>query len=172
MIKSLSFLLLLMLSGCSYGKETIKSSIAFDGDLELTFVESIYSKGELERCAGSKVNCFQNGVPAFGVGSLPPKSYLAKLTLTYKDKIYVLDTKNMYNAGAERGREVKGVVEYFYAHCYDQENCVVRGLFSDAGGSYVAEWQVINGASIRTILTSSGDIVQKFISNIRPPVYE
>jgi hypothetical protein len=50
--------------------------------------------------------------------------------------------------------------------------CQFRGIFSDAAGSYAAEWKIINGKSYRTFLTSSKDVLDLFIKNIDPPTFE
>ena len=34
-----------------------------------------------------------------------------------------------------------------------------RGLFSDAAGTFVAEWKIVNGSAARTVLTNSDDVV-------------
>jgi len=51
-------------------------------------------------------------------------------------------------------------------------NCSFRGLFSDAAGTFVAEWQVVGGVSQRTIITGSGDVTNEVRKNIDPPVFE
>ena len=78
----------------------------------------------------------------------------------------------MYDAWGARPLEVKGVVRYFGGKCFDTKNCQLRGLFSDAAGSFVAEWQIVGGLPTRTILTSSSDVVHLFMNNIDPPVFE
>jgi hypothetical protein len=78
----------------------------------------------------------------------------------------------MYNAWGSRPLEFIGSVRYFGGKCVDAKNCSFRGLFSDAGGSFVAEWRVINGVSTRTVLTDSSDVVSLFMKNIDPPEYE
>ena len=45
-------------------------------------------------------------------------------------------------------------------------------MFSDAAGSFVAEWQIVNGISTRTVLTSSNDVVHLLMEHIDPPEYE
>jgi len=112
-----------------------------------------------------------NGNIVFGSVS-SPKTYLSKIIFSVKNKEYKLESKYMYNAWGRRPLEIAGVIKYFDAHCYNSENCTIRGIFSDAAGSFVAEWKVINGKAIRTVITNSGDIVNNFIKDISPPVYE
>lgn len=63
------------------------------------------------------------------------------------------------------------MVEYFYVNCYDVKNCIVRGIFLDVGGIYVVEWKVLDGKFFRIILIMVGDIVSKFVDDIRLSVY-
>ncbi|PIE41609.1 MAG: hypothetical protein CSA49_02535 [Gammaproteobacteria bacterium] len=171
-MRMLLAVLFIVISGCATGKELIESDISVNPDLELIFTEYRYSIAEINRCIQVPGLCLKNGTPVFGAVSYPPRTYLQGLKLRYKDTVYNLNTQNMYNADVKGVRTEKGVVEYFYASCYDKKNCIVRGIFSDAGGSYVAEWNIIDGVPIRTMLTSSADIVHKFLEDIKPPVYE
>lgn len=166
------FSFLLFFSGCAFSESPAHYEFKFESGIKLNFEEYLYTESDIKNCSMNHESCFLNGVPAIGVGASHPNSYVANLILTTQSKVYKLNTENMYNAALERPREIKGVIEYFYAGCFNADNCIVRGLFSDAGGSYVAEWLVIDGVPMRTILTSSGDVVHKFIEDIRPPVYE
>jgi hypothetical protein len=78
----------------------------------------------------------------------------------------------MYDAWGARPLEHPGAVRYFGGKCIDSANCQFRGLFSDAAGSFVAEWRVVNGISVRTVLTSSDDVVSLFMKKIDPPEYD
>jgi hypothetical protein len=122
------------------------------------------------------VTCLIDGKPVFGSDTQLPQTYVKSITAKFQGQSYALDVSQMYNAWGTRRFEmtVKGVgtVRYFGGSCQDSSNCVLRGLFSDAAGAYVAEWQVIDGVSVRTVLTSSGDIVGQFIQHIDPPEYE
>ena len=53
-----------------------------------------------------------------------------------------------------------------------KKNCQFRGLFSDAAGSFVAEWLIVDGLAIRTVLTSNNDVVNLFKKNIDPPEFD
>jgi hypothetical protein len=78
----------------------------------------------------------------------------------------------MYDAWGSRPLEIKGVIRYFGGNCRDEKNCQFRGLFSDAAGSFVAEWFIVDGRPMRTVLTDTNDIVNFFSKNIDPPVFE
>ncbi len=107
-----------------------------------------------------KSECRINGrrVP-FGAGSPLPKTYVKSITVSFQGRSYALDASCMYDAWGGRPLEVPGVVRYFGGKCFDAQNCQFRGLFSDASKSFVAEWHIVNGIPIRSVLTGSNDIV-------------
>lgn len=123
-----------------------------------------------------------NGDVPFGVsdprpGFANPYSYLKKLTLQINGKSYDLESANMYNAWGNRlmnyaAPRAHQAETHMSAHCYDAENCTLRGVFSDAGGAYIAEWQIRTGKAVRTVLTGSSDLVHQFLGKgINPPVF-
>jgi len=140
----------------------------------IRIVESPFNpaKHKIKGCTGGADGCLIDGRFVFGSADEIPKTYVKSITATFGERSYSLDVSQMYDAWGGRPVEVKGAVRYFGGRCYDPMNCTLRGLFSDAAGSYVAEWQITNGISGRTVLTSSGDIVSDFIGNIDPPEYE
>ena len=101
-----------------------------------------------------------------------PRTYLKSISVSYRNKSYSLDASDMYDAWNGRPLEYKGTVRYFGGKCFSTKDCQFRGLFSDGASSFVAEWRVVNGKPIRTVLTSSGDVVNLFMKNIDPPEYE
>lgn len=112
-----------------------------------------------------------NGDIIFGA-TRTPSSYISEMTLRIGSKSYELDTKYMYNAWGDRWLEMPDGGKYLAAHCYDENNCTIRGLFSDAGGAFVAEWRIIDGVPLRTIITDSSDVIGLFVEDISPPVFE
>jgi hypothetical protein len=112
-----------------------------------------------------------NGNAIFGA-TKEPKTYVSKIIFIVNNISYNLENKYMYDSWGNRPLEIPKVIKYFDAHCYDNKNCTIRGIFSDAAGSFVAEWKIINGKPIRTIITDSSDILGLFAKNISPPVFE
>lgn len=121
--------------------------------------------------SGATTKNLPNGNLVFGA-TRTPKTYVSKIIFNVNNNLYNLENKYMYNAWGNRPLEVPNVIKYFDAHCYDNKNCTIRGIFSDAAGSFVAEWKIINGKSFRTIITDSSDILSMFKNNISPPVFE
>jgi hypothetical protein len=90
------------------------------------------------------------------------------MTATVGGRTYKLEISQMYDAWGSRPLEANGV-RYFGGSCEDELNCTLRGLFSDATGAYAAEWHIVDGVPVRTVLTDSNDVVAAFRQHIDPP---
>lgn len=123
-------------------------------------------------CSDKDKTCLINGHIPFGSDATLPKTFVKRIGITYRGQSYSLDVSDMYNAWGSRPLEVKGVVRYFGGKCFDAKNCQFRGIFSDGAGSFVAEWKIINGIPLRTVLTNSSDIMNLFLHHIDPPEFE
>jgi len=160
---------------------SIFCGVAFAGDAVFTIsggvrveiVESTFDKDifQITGCENNGEGCLINGHIPFGSDLDIPKTYVKSIVVTCKGHSYLLDPSDMYNAWGNRPLELKGV-RYFGGNCYDEKNCQFRGLFSDGAGSFVAEWRIVNGMPVRTVLTNSNDVVNLFIKHIDPPVFE
>lgn len=142
--------------------------------VKVEIVEATFDKALIRilGCGNNDQTCLINGRIPFGTDSSIPKTYTKSITIAYQGQSYLLDVSDMYNAWGTRPLEVKGVVRYFGGKCFDTKNCQLRGLFSDAAGSFVAEWKIINGLPMRTVLTNSNDVVSLFMRHIDPPEFE
>lgn len=137
--------------------------------IEATFKKSLF---KIEGCAKGDSACRINGHVPFGTSFDLPKTYLKEISILFEGQLHLLDVSNMYNAWGSRPLEYPGKIRYFGGKCSDINNCQFRGLFSDASGSFVAEWRIVGGKSVRTLLTDSNDIVDLFIKHIDPPEFE
>jgi len=129
------------------------------------------SQAKIETCSSGSGICGINGGIPFGIAAGMPKTYLSKLIVSVDQKSYTLDTGNMYDAWGKRPAEGKGA-RHLAASCYGPMNCIVRGIFSEGPGAYVAEWAIVDGHASRTMLTGSKDIVDLFLKRIDPPGFE
>ena len=131
------------------------------------------SKFKIEGCTRNDAPCLINGRIAFGgfQGELP-KTYVRSIVVTFDGQSYDLDTSAMYNAWGSRPLEHPGVIRYFGGKCFYKGNCQFRGVFADGALSFAAEWRIVNGRQIRTVLTGSDDVVHLFMKHIDPPEYE
>ena len=130
------------------------------------------SEWDITYCPNTKFICLINGKVPYGVDNVVPSSYLSKLTATVNSKSYQLDTTNMFNAWGERPLEHPGAIKYFSGTCENPKWCIFRGIFSDAAGTFIAEWQVRWGVPERTVITTASDIVNLFMKHIDPPGYK
>jgi hypothetical protein len=130
------------------------------------------SQFKIQSCSDQEPACLINGRVPFGNAFELPETYVKSITVSCKGRSYSLDATQMYDAWGSRPLEVKGVIRYFGGSCSDAKNGRFRGTFSDAAGSFVAEWLIVNGVSIRTVLTDSSDVGDLFMKSIDPPEYE
>lgn len=150
------------------------STFTLPSGVEVKIVEASFKKSlfKIEGCSDKNSVCRINGQLPFGTSFGLPKTYLKKISISFKEKSYLLDVSNMYNAWGSRPLEYPGKIRFFGGKCSDINNCQIRGLFSDAAGSFVAEWRIVNGQQVRTVLTDSDDIVNLFMEHIDPPEFD
>jgi hypothetical protein len=139
--------------------------------VNVTIVEGAFDakQFQIDGCSDKDNKCTINGRIPAGVAFGLPSTFVKSIVVSSNGKKYLLDSSGMYNAWGGRPLKVKGVVRYFGGKCIDALNCRFRGLFSDAAGTYVAEWSIVGGVSTRTVLTDSDDIVGLFMKHIDPP---
>ena len=154
--------------------KTHVSTFTLPSGVQIKIVEKPFSKSlfKISSCGDYRPACRINGRAAFGAVDEIPKTFVSMISVLYQGHSYLLDSSGMYNAWGRRTFETKGGARYFGGWCYNANYCQFRGLFSDGGGSFAAEWQVVNGVSTRTVLTYSFDVVKLFMEYIDPPKYE
>jgi hypothetical protein len=162
---------LIVWSSLSLADQTI--SFLLPSGVQVEIVEKPFQKSlfKITGCDG-RTTCLINGRVPFGIDVELPKTFVSKINISYRSSVYSLDSSDMYNAWGNRPLEVKEGIRYFGGKCFDAKNCQFRGLFSDAAGSFVAEWKIVDGVSIRTVLTDSNDVTGLFLKYIDPPEYE
>jgi hypothetical protein len=115
--------------------------------VEFTAAPFVRARHRLQRCAigGEKVVCLIDGRPVFGTDGELPDTMLARATVTLDKRRIGLDVSSMYQPRlndrtitAERS----------------EGGCTVRACLSDGAGAYVAEWRVVSGVPLRTILSA------------------
>lgn len=150
------------------------STFTLPSDIEVKIVEATFKKSlfKVEGCLGKDSICRINGHVPFGIAYGLPKTYVKSITVSFQGRVYSLDVSDMYNAWGSRPLAYQSKIRYFGGKCSDVKNCQIRGIFSDAAGTFVAEWRVVNELPVRTVLTDSSDVVDLFIKNIDPPEFE
>lgn len=167
------FLLCVLSSACAFAVD-IRSAFTLPSGVEVTIVEAPFQQErfKIEGCSDKGSICRINGHIPFGMAFGLPKTYVKSLTISFQGKSNALDVSDMYNAWGNRPLEYPGKVRYFGGKCFDVKNCQIRGIFSDAAGSFVAEWLIVDGRPFRTILTGSNDVVDLFMKHIEPPEFD
>jgi hypothetical protein len=150
-----------------------EAAFTLPSGVSLKITEAPFDKGlfKVSGCTETSAACLINGHVPMGAAFGLPKTYVKGISISYQNRSYSLDVSDMYDAWGQRPLERKGVVRYFGGKCFDQKNCQFRGLFSDGAGSFVAEWRVVDGLPVRTVLSSSDDIVHLFTKDIDPPEF-
>jgi hypothetical protein len=142
-------------------------SFTLPSGVSIQIIETPFvSKGhDIKGCTGDFDLCIIDGRIPYGSFIDLPHTRLKSMIAVYRGKRYSLDTSQMFNAWGRRPL-TDGDTRYFGGGCYDEDNCLFRGLFSDGAGTFVAEWRVRNGVSERTILTRSTDVMNVVRNNI------
>jgi hypothetical protein len=174
MKKFLFFYTLLLLScTLSIGADNdIKSEFILPNGANISIVEDVFDKNNstIKLCGNDFEICYINGYRAYGVVSDIPKTYIKNIKVFYQNQIYDLNVKGMYNAWGNRLKYAPYSL-YFWGQCKDEYNCTFRGIFADAAAAFGAEWKIINGKSVRTILCHSMDSCFESL-NFIPNLYE
>jgi hypothetical protein len=121
--------------------------------ISISIVEGVFdsNKHNIETYANSNVIVSIDGNEPFGTSFELPKTYVKRILATYQRETYNLESSDMYNAWGNRLKYAPSSI-YFWGECADKYNCTFRGLFADAGAAFSAEWKIINGKSVRTII--------------------
>ncbi|MGO4478184.1 hypothetical protein AB4Z32_18220 [Massilia sp. 2TAF26] len=132
--------------------------------IDLTLVDG--TRVHIEDAACGRTSVCNAGSARLLGGKGRATRYVSSITVATGSRSYALDVSDMVDPlfGTARTN--------FSGFCYDDRNCGFRAVFGDAGGSYAAEWQVIEGKPVRTVFSGSGDLVQFFLANPVPPRYE
>lgn len=173
------FVMLALIAGCLGSAISAsadeKASFVLPSGASVEIVEADFdrSRFEVTGCDGQSDVCLINGRIPFGVDGSVPGSHVKSIRITHQGQTHELDVSDMYNAWGGRPLQYDEHTRYFGGTCFDYAPyCQFRGLFSDAAGSFVAEWQVRGDVSVRTILTNQVDVVNFISDNIDPPEFE
>ena len=134
--------------------------------VKITIVEAPYEKRPASACPGS------NSEPK--AGDYRPKTYVKSISALFQGQTIRFDVTCMTDAWNGRPLQHEGVVRYFGGWCdlYDKKPyCAFRGVFSDGGESFVAEWYANGNVAKRTVFSRSSDVINLFMKNVDPPKY-
>ncbi|MBA3607018.1 MAG: hypothetical protein H0W43_00660 [Chthoniobacterales bacterium] len=98
--------------------------------------------------------------PVYGVdGGGAPSTELRKLVVTRENKKTPLEVSCMYEPAP--GGMLKS---QFRVRLLNARSMSLTGTFSDAAGSYVAQWLIVDGIGVRTILSDNPDTVSRLLN--------
>jgi hypothetical protein len=116
--------------------------------VDLKAAPFVPAKHRVQRCSigAAKVVCLIDGRPVFGTDGELPDTMLSRATVTLDTRRIGLDVSSMYQPR---------LGDHTVTAERSESGCIVRACLSDGAGAYVAEWRVVAGVPMRTIL--SGD---------------
>jgi hypothetical protein len=125
-------------------------SLKHDIILEMTAGPFDSAKHRITECElmGSKGVCLIDDKPVFGTDWTLPRSQLMKAAVKMGSRVVHLDVSCMFNPWAEKPDPQDFSAEKVYGGYF------VHGNFSDAAGSYKAEWFIVESGSARTQLSA------------------
>jgi hypothetical protein len=97
--------------------------------------------------------------PVFGVdGGGIPAAKLQRLSLRRDKTVTSLEASCMYDPGLGGMHKKR-----FNVRILNPRSLLLTGIFSDAAATYVAEWLIVDGIGVRTLLTDDPDAVSRFV---------
>lgn len=131
-------------------------------DAEITMVESPYRPASA--CTSAQCRAMRYAI----LGTQQPATVLASLTVKRHGHVVVLQTDGMVDPllGNPRAASTRLALA-----CDEVDNCTVRGVFGDGGGTYAAEWIIQNGRATRTVFSNAMDLNGFIEAHLQAPVY-
>ena len=168
-MKSVALISILLITTPALAKSEAKFTLP--SDVKVAIVEEKFDKSgfKISGCTDKDTGCVINGRRPMGVVFGWPSTFVKSVSVSYHGQSYSLDASDMYDAWGSRPLKYKDGIRYFGGKCSDKKNCRFRGIFSDTAGTFVAEWKVVDGLPVRTVLTGSSDVVDLFMRHIDPP---
>lgn len=138
--------------------QTQSGEITLEKNISLSWTTKVFKetehKIEVSKTEfGDNYICKIDGKPWFGsdFGMEKPRNQLTKLTLKINGKETELDVTNMFNPSfegilSERQFSLKKEGEFYKLYSF----------FSDGAGTYTVHWKIVNGSSIREVISNDG----------------
>ena len=141
-----------------------KAIIDFSNKQKLYLFSSIFDTIEhkVKRCKIVDWSgiCLIDGKPIFGTDWDLPISQLDSAYIDNNGIKIKLDVSCMFNPWfGEKPEKNNFTIEDCEAGFF------LNGYFSGSAGSYVAQWKIIDNVSIRTIIASDEELINKFIND-------
>ena len=136
--------------------QTNTTEVEFDNGIKLIGIVENFDEKEhlIDTCKialNQDVICLIDGEPWFGsdLSSAPPKNQLVKLSININNKEIDLNVTGMFNPNFNNIIRLNqfSLEKCNIGHC-------LNGYFSDGAGTYVVQWMIIKGKSMRTLISS------------------
>lgn len=148
LLKVLLFLIIMIFPLQTQAK-TIEVGIKGIGSIKVYVEKFVPEKHTIE--SRGDYTCLIDGHPFFGSDGKIPSEKISKILFSGKDFTTELDASAMYDPNVNSDNiKMKLDAVHYWGQFYK-----VTGRFSDGAGSYIAEWIVTKGGSLRTHI---GDI--------------
>jgi hypothetical protein len=126
--------------------------------IKLTMTASPFDprKHSVERCQHEDWSgvCLIDGKPVFGTDGDVPRARLDRATVQVKSRVVELDTSCMYDPWVGRPDST------LFSAAENEDGILITGKFSDGAGSYFAQWLVVKGGSVRTVLSTDEELLE------------
>lgn len=142
-----ALLLLLTTLGCD-ARAAQRQEVALGDDVLLVMETSPFNPADHDIVLCEGVPCLIDGAPVYGAYESVPTLEIRTMALEIGERTITLEHRGMFNPWSPREDRPIDV----WLEEEPGGRLVIRGRFSDGAAAYVAEWTVIEGGSIRTIL--------------------
>lgn len=126
-----------------------RKEVHFGDDISLLMITRAFeAKRHVVKLCSGGVPCLIDGRPVYGTYNSLPQVEIVSFTLKTGNKTIPLDVSAMYNPWSPR--EDRDIDVWLSREPENQ--LVIRGEFSDGAAAYFAEWEVVEGSALRTLL--------------------
>jgi hypothetical protein len=149
----------------AFAEDTVASFRLASGH-KVSIVEAPFADSKLKYSESAP--CLVDGHIPFGTDCSVPTTYVKSISVEVRRKALKLDASHMFNAwGTRHLTTYEGKpVTYFVGSCPSKDLCYFRGIFSDGAGTFVAEWKVFQGVTVRTVISSEEEFISLFMKSM------
>jgi len=135
------------------------SGVVINGVGSIKVYVEIFKPEEHKLKSCGDYTCLINDSPFFGSDGKIPSEKITKIVFSHSGCKINLDVSAMYDPNINNGNIKNRIkVDHYWGEFYK-----VTGRFSDGAGTYIAQWIVTKGASIRTHISDTEDVYELFM---------
>lgn len=131
-------------------KVILSPGVTLTGTIE-NFDASRHKYDTCNSIDGWKSICLIDGKLWFGsdAGLKLPRNQLTRLSIAIGEQVIELEVTGMYNPSIENELSANQ-----FKFEFQEVGHMLYGYFSDGAGTYTAHWKIVNGKSIRQVITN------------------